>query len=231
MSQPERVENVESVDLCEDLWEMILKYKQSLTAEDYPPVAEREADRQHLWSRYEELQTLQHKLLDTRAYLQLGRVQGAVNKTLLSDNMAPFERLGMLSRVVRMLTTPVIFLPGSSTVSLAGWSDHGARDLVHEVDQRVMADEPPVPRVRARPLEDHERVQVRPRLLEQLGQGLARETLADQLGFDEAELLSQLASRKDTRLLLRDGQLRLERCDPEQESDLERIAVVIKEKQ
>ena len=91
-----------------------------------------------------------------------------------------------------------------------------------------MATAPLTLRVRTREFEEGQLARVRGRLMRKLDRPISRDDLEQQLDFEEAEVLSQIASRKDHRLLWREGELRLEPCDPKEEADLERMAVVIK---
>lgn len=99
-----------------DLIQIIFKYRDTDLFFD---VKEREHDRQTLEEFYDKLQSLSQKILDSRCYLELGKVQNKQTCQLLLEQTTPGQRLGMVAYLVRTLTRPVLFISGRNQLLVA----------------------------------------------------------------------------------------------------------------
>jgi hypothetical protein len=184
-------------DISEDLYEVILRYKEALSAGEFFDVGERESDRRYLASLEEQLETLKQKVLDSKAYLQLGRMQSEVNRIFLAAGTTPSVRLRMLARVVNRLSTPVVFCCGQGRISwgrLAVWSEEAS-----EVSQTILEGEvSPLDwesrRVRYREPSSEETRELREKTVTLYSRSKSVEELRQRLDAQSAEVLSQLLS-------------------------------------
>jgi hypothetical protein len=107
---------LESNQLEEKIIDLILKYRDATRKEEYVPLAEREEDRENLDSLYDNLRSIRQKILDSRCYLEMGKLQESLSDRFLSDHTTTSQRLSMVSYLLRSLLRPIMFMQGNSIV-------------------------------------------------------------------------------------------------------------------
>ncbi len=178
-----------------DLWEIIIRYKTSLSSGELLPIDRREEDRTFLHGIREDLATSTHQILDSKAYLQLSTMQEESGRRFLAAGTDPDTRLRMFGRLVRVLATPVVFVGGRSTVSFRPFEQGSAEMAGEDVEEaesgRIAL---PPASVRTRPVDATELEATRTRLADVAGRAASLEELRGSISVGEAEILSQLAS-------------------------------------
>lgn len=101
----------------EQLITLVLKYRDAANKGEYLPVTEREQDRQRLNDSYQDLSTIRQRILDSKCYLEMGRLQKELSDRFLADNTTPTQRLDMLAYLVKSLRYPLVFLCGRNTIT------------------------------------------------------------------------------------------------------------------
>ncbi|MBI4615041.1 MAG: hypothetical protein HY720_15620 [Planctomycetes bacterium] len=188
-----------------ELWELILRYKSMLARRDVFPVAVRECDRSRLSVLAPELVTVPDRILDSKAYLQLSTMQEESNRKFLAAGTTPAIRMRMLARVVAALATPVIHLAGKGSLSLKPFEMSAGGDSPGEL-QAAEEGRPVLPAasVRARPVDERELERTRERVAGEASRARRLGDLVERLSFEEAEILSQLATAGKVELPVRE---------------------------
>ena len=182
-------------DVTEELYEIILRYKSAISSHTLFEISEREADRRHLISLEAQIESLKQKVLDSRAYLQLGRMQGEVNRMFLAAGTTPMVRMRMLARIVSRLTTPVVHVAGRGEIAWGRFrtvADSGFPEGEEIHEGEVEGSNWNVRQIRARAIDERER-SVRRQKVQALYSGVnSYQELRGCLDADRAEILSQL---------------------------------------
>ena len=75
------------------LLDLIFKYKEILQNQQYVSIEEREKDRIHLNEIHAQLQNISQKILDSKCYLQLGKIQENQTVRFLADDTTANQEL------------------------------------------------------------------------------------------------------------------------------------------
>lgn len=174
-----------------ELIELILKYRDAVQQEQYLPVSQREADRERLNVIYARLETIRQKILDSRCYLELGKLQRELGSKFLADDTSPCQRLQMLAYLVRCVCYPVVFVNGRNTISKL----RPARDTVDVIEAEP--DEPPekqTPKFRSYDISAEDLRRMQQEIRDLLDEYPRRRQWQKRLSVTQAEILSQMAA-------------------------------------
>lgn len=117
IEQEEQIETDKKRNTIEEtLMELFFKYREALSKKEYLSIEEREKDRKKLNDLYENFQSIQQKIMDSKCYLELGNIQKEQSNRFLSDDIPPSQRIEMLAYILRALNHPVLFIHGKTTL-------------------------------------------------------------------------------------------------------------------
>lgn len=109
----------------EILVELFFKFRDACQKREYLGIDEREKDRKKLNELYDTLQTMHQKILDSKCYLELGKIQQEQTNRFLADDIHPQQRIDMLAYILRSLIHPVLFVHGKTSLLSSGLKEKG----------------------------------------------------------------------------------------------------------
>lgn len=195
----------------QDLMEMVLKYRDAITHSEYLPVGEREADRQKLNAIYAGLNTIRQKILDSKCYYELGKLQKELSDKFLAEESTPLQRIYMLSYLVRSLCHPVVFVSTRSTVTTTYHAGDQQQDanasaaVIESAPQQETGKHVSLFRSRNVSAADVQQMQREVRAIFRGCPDIKK--LCPQLSLSQAQVLSQLAASGDVKLTVASPQV------------------------
>lgn len=109
-----KIENKSNIE--EILMELFFKFRDAYIKREYLSIEEREKDRKKLNELYQSFETMHQKILDSKCYLELGKIQQEQTNRFLADDIHPQQRVEMLAYILRSLMHPVLFIHGKTTL-------------------------------------------------------------------------------------------------------------------
>lgn len=186
------------------LLNLIFKYKEVLQEHHYLSIEEREQDRIHLNEMYSELQNISQKILDSKCYLQLGKVQEDQTIRFLADDTTAEQRVEMLAYILRSQCHPILSVSGKNTMVL---------DHIQKQEKKSMTTEEKInleTKDNAPQFFAMNDVQIEPEDIEKIKQEVRKIVQKNKkvsywkrhLSLAQAEMLSQLASNGELEIPL-----------------------------
>ncbi|HNZ66141.1 MAG: hypothetical protein KBC30_09600 [Planctomycetes bacterium] len=178
------------------LLDLIFKYKEILQNQQYVSIEEREKDRIHLNEIHAQLQNISQKILDSKCYLQLGKIQENQTVRFLADDTTANQRIEMLAYIVRSQCRPVLFISGTNTLLIDEVSKKEKQIL--EIDNQIQTQKGELPQIFS--LKEQTKIQQKDFLLmKQTVLQIAKKHprlsyWRKKFTVEQAEILSQLAS-------------------------------------
>jgi hypothetical protein len=194
----------------QELMEMVLKYRDALNKSEYLPVTERETDRQRLNTIYVGLSTIRQKILDSKCYYELGKLQKELSDKFLAEESSPTQRLYMLSYLVRSLCHPLVFIATRSTITTSyhAYDDEETKPSVSPIEAGV----PEESRRQTSQFRSHPITAAEIKAMQSEVRQLFRachdvQKLRLTLSLPQAQILSQLAASGDIKLTVTNSQV------------------------
>ena len=186
------------------LLNLIFKYKEVLQEHHYLSIEEREQDRIHLNEMYSELQNISQKILDSKCYLQLGRVQEDQTIRFLADDTTADQRVEMLAYILRSQCHPILFISGKNTMVLDNVQKQEKKSMVTEekIDIETKENTPQFFAMNEVQIEPHDIEKIKEEVKKIINKNKKISYWKRHLSLAQAEILSQLASNGEVEIPL-----------------------------
>ena len=221
-AEPE--ESVEDSDLSQMLWNMSLKYKRLLAKDEVVETHESEDDRQVVEPAGEHLATATEWSLDGRIYRSFAEMQSRRDAKMLLSTTTPLTRLRQLALQVAIRVTPVVFVAPRLSMNVEGFTAPTAvssDDLITGEEEELplepaIDDELDEQVIHLTDLSEEELNEIQHRISTRFeGQTLSRDDLGSGLSSSEADLLSQMARKRELAIQVKeDGSITLSHDEP-----------------
>lgn len=192
-------------DVEQKLIAQIFKYKNLLKTKKYLSISEREKDRVNLNLLYEKLETIKHKILDSKCYLHFGELQKELSSLLLKDETSTEERIFMLGYIVRCVCHPTISLHSVGKVSYLSkpkeQEEYPSEEVYNETPHKKF-----ITKFKTRDVSSEEIEKIKIEVTKIIS-NTAINNISKKVNWQQAEIISQLAANGEICLKMKDKKI------------------------
>ena len=182
----------------EELIQLVLKYRDAVNQREYLPIAERESDRVKLNEIYATLDTIRQKILDSKCYSELGKLQKELSEKFLAEDTTPAQRLSMVAYLVRSLAYPVVFAAGRSVLTTIYQQNAVVAEPVADIESDAPGKQSRAKSVfQTRTITPDEIARIQAELRQLFRRPPSLQKLAGLISLEQAQILSQLAANNE----------------------------------
>lgn len=181
-----------------ELINIIFKYKTGLNSNQNFNINEREEDRSKLSHLYNNLLTTNQKILDSKCYLSLGNVQKDQTIKFLANDTTPYQRMAMISFVLRSLIKPVLFISARTAILSSKFEEHSNSkvenrvEFLHDEKAKIKEDE-----CFPKSVKDTDIKKLKSQIKDIIAKYKKLNKWKGKLSLNQAEVLSQMSNNKE----------------------------------